>query len=72
MFVYLKHLIVLLFMTVFVYSDITGFAFKDFNGDGIQQSGEPGIEGIIVKAYRDGQLEKNTTTGSDGNYFRAI
>ena len=33
------------------YANVTGMAYSDFNGDGIQQAGESGRGGIIVKAY---------------------
>jgi hypothetical protein len=58
-----------------VQGQITGRAFRDFNSDGIQQAGEPGREGIIVKAYsnaappaKDAFLGQ-TTTDATGDYL---
>jgi len=43
--------------------------WEDVNGDGIQDEGEPGIEGISLELYNDtDQLIGNTTSGADGNY----
>ena len=62
-----------LIMCTMAYANITGTAFKDFNADGIKQSGEHGVGGIIVKAYKNDAANKDalvaeTTTGSDGSY----
>jgi hypothetical protein len=37
-------------------AQITGTVFRDYNGDGIKQAGEPTREGIIVKAYKNAAL----------------
>ena len=38
------------------------FVWKDLNRDGIQQSGEPGIENVIVTLYNSGGTAIGTTT----------
>ena len=42
----------------------SGFVFKDLNADGLRQAGEPGIEGMKVKASD----EKEAVTNSEGFY----
>ena len=43
--------------------------WEDINGDGIQDDGEPGIEGISLDLYNDiDQVVSNTTSGADGSY----
>jgi hypothetical protein len=37
----------------------SGSIFKDYNGDGIKQSSEPNVEGIIVKAYNSSLYQHN-------------
>jgi len=65
----LKAISGFIFTTSITYSAITGTAFKDYNADGIKQAGEPGVEGIIVKAYDTSDtLITTVTTLSDGNY----
>ena len=55
-------------------SQVTGFVFRDYNGNGTKQAGEPGREGIIVKFYSNAALPGKdvylgqTTTNSSGNY----
>ncbi|MEZ5056993.1 MAG: SdrD B-like domain-containing protein [Saprospiraceae bacterium] len=55
-------------------AQIVGKAFRDYNGDGTQQGGEPGRDGIIVNAYSNvpapgtDLLVATTTTGTDGSY----
>ena len=46
------------------------FVWDDLNGDGIQDPGEPGVEGVVVNLYRDGETVPfaTTTTGPDGEY----
>jgi hypothetical protein len=61
-------------MTTSLHAQITGTVFRDFNGDGIKQAGEPAREGIIVKAYKNAVLPAKdafliqTTTDANGNY----
>ncbi|KAA3639406.1 MAG: hypothetical protein DWQ02_03775, partial [Bacteroidetes bacterium] len=56
-------------------AQITGKAFRDYNGDGVQQGGEPGRDGIIVNAYADAPypakdvLVGTATTDANGNYL---
>jgi hypothetical protein len=55
-------------------AQITGTVFRDYNGDGVKQAGEPAREGIIVKAYSNTTLPATdvfltqTTTNISGNY----
>ena len=62
--------------------DLGDFIWHDANHDGIQDSGESGIEGVLVQLYHDadgdgvidpGQddLLKTTTTDASGNYWFA-
>jgi uncharacterized repeat protein (TIGR01451 family) len=67
-------------VSIFVFSgisltgQITGKAFRDYNGDGIQQAGEPNRGNIVVKFYSNGTLPVtdvllgSATTASDGTY----
>ncbi|MEZ4868797.1 MAG: SdrD B-like domain-containing protein [Caldilineaceae bacterium] len=44
-------------------------AWLDLNGNGIQESGEPGLPGVQVALYRsDGSLVATTLTDNNGNY----
>ena len=57
----------------FAYSSITGTAFRDYNGDGLKQSGEPAVAGVIVKAYKNDSANKDllvttATTNQSGAY----
>ena len=46
---------------------IGNFVWVDTNNDGIQDAGEPGIEGIVVQvADQDGNVIGETTTDADG------
>ncbi|MCB0664079.1 MAG: hypothetical protein KDC24_15135, partial [Saprospiraceae bacterium] len=72
---HLMVLPVIYLLTVFsINAQITGTAFRDYNGDGIQQGGEPGRDGIIVNAYANVPspgtdiLVATTITASDGTY----
>jgi hypothetical protein len=69
--------IITLFLMFIVFSanaQITGFAFRDYNGNGTQQAGEPGRGGIIVKFYSNTALPGkdaylgSTTTNASGSY----
>jgi hypothetical protein len=61
-------------LAVLAQGQITGTAFRDYNGDGIKQGGEPGREGIIVNFYGNAPLPSKdqflgtTTTNTSGNY----
>ena len=49
---------------------VTGTVFEDLNGNGIQDTGEPGIGNVTVKRLDSGgsELESTTTHGDDGGY----
>lgn len=55
-------------------AQVTGKVYRDYNSDGIQQSGEPGRGGIIVNFYKQGTLPVldafigTTTSAADGSY----
>jgi len=50
-------------------ADITGSAFRDYNDNGVQEVGEPGIGGVEVKAYgTTGAMANSTITAADGSY----
>ena len=57
-----------------LYGQISGKAYRDFNGDGIQQAGEPGRGDILVKFYANATpplkdvFLGQTMTASDGSY----
>ncbi|MFZ1703863.1 MAG: SdrD B-like domain-containing protein, partial [Saprospiraceae bacterium] len=67
-------LIVLLLASNHIHAQITGTVFRDYNGDGIRQSGEPLRGDIIVKFYTNGVLPVKdvllgtTTTATNGTY----
>ena len=43
--------------------------FEDLDGDGVQDLGEPGIEGVIVELFTSGGVSQGTTTtDANGNY----
>lgn len=73
----MKAKIIVLFLmlvSIAVQSQITGLAFRDYNGDGIQQGGEPGRGNILVKFYSNAALPSkdafvgSTTTAANGTY----
>ena len=44
--------------------------WKDLDGDGIQDDGEPGVPGVIVTLYTcDGEFIRKDTSDNDGFYF---
>ena len=45
--------------------------WSDDNGDGIQDAGEPGIQGVVIELLRtsDGSLLATVTTAADGSYI---
>ncbi len=60
-----KILWLLLFVTLSVMgvqAQITGAVFRDYNADGVKQTTEPLITGVIVKAYTAANAECATTT----------
>ncbi|MCF8237260.1 MAG: hypothetical protein K9I85_03835 [Saprospiraceae bacterium] len=56
------------------YTQITGTAFRDYNGNGIKEGGEPGVADIIVNFYSNAalpakdQLVGTVTTNTSGAY----
>ncbi|GAB4044209.1 hypothetical protein GCM10028810_09620 [Spirosoma litoris] len=47
---------------------IGDFVFLDYNRNGIQDTGEPGIANVIVRLYQSGIQRGQTTTNSSGQY----
>lgn len=51
-------------------NSVGNFVWKDLDCDGIQDAGEPGIGGVVVKlTFPDGVTTRTTTTNSTGNYI---
>ena len=44
------------------------FAWLDLDQDGMQDGGEPGIPGLVIRLYQYGALSAETTTDSYGRY----
>jgi len=52
-----------------VLASVAGTVFSDKNNDGIQNPGEPGISGVVLRVYdTGGNLVATTTTDSQGKY----
>ncbi|MBK7787039.1 MAG: carboxypeptidase regulatory-like domain-containing protein [Saprospiraceae bacterium] len=50
--------------------ELGDFVWEDINYNGLQDTGEPGIEGVAVKALdASGNLLAETLTGADGKYL---
>ncbi|HRG66227.1 MAG TPA: SdrD B-like domain-containing protein, partial [Saprospiraceae bacterium] len=50
--------------------ELGDFVWEDMNYNGLQDAGEPGIEGVVVKALdASGDLLAETLTGADGKYL---
>ncbi|HUI39690.1 MAG TPA: SdrD B-like domain-containing protein, partial [Methanothrix sp.] len=47
---------------------ISGTKFNDVNGNGVRDSGEPGLAGWTVQLSRDGSVINATTTSQNGSY----
>ncbi|MFY7889113.1 MAG: SdrD B-like domain-containing protein [Spirosomataceae bacterium] len=64
--VYFFRIAFSLIISVLLLSEVSaqsGMVFRDYSGDGIRQSGEPLVSGIIVNAYNtNGTLCSSTTT----------
>lgn len=43
--------------------------WRDTNGNGIQDANEPGIAGVVVTLFRNGQQVGTTTTNASGEYY---
>ena len=59
-----------------IQAQITGVAYRDYNGNGSRQTvapnQEPGVPGVIVSAYNASDaLVNTTTTAADGTYTLA-
>ncbi|MBX0326164.1 carboxypeptidase regulatory-like domain-containing protein [Oscillochloris sp. ZM17-4] len=55
---------------LFGYASIGDFVWNDKNRDGVQDVGEPGVSGVAVRLYRQGESTPvaSTTTDSSGYY----
>ncbi len=54
---------------LFVTGQIGDFVWKDLNGDGLQDDGEPGVSNVVVNLFDcSGGFLTSTTTNSDGFY----
>ncbi|HVN86257.1 MAG TPA: SdrD B-like domain-containing protein [Candidatus Binatia bacterium] len=49
--------------------ELGNYVWKDTNGNGIQDVGEPGISGVTVHIYQGATLKGTTTTSSAGQYY---
>ena len=50
-------------------SSLGDYVWEDLNADGIQDAGEPGIQGVTVTLYSsDGEVLGTTVTGPTGEY----
>jgi methionine-rich copper-binding protein CopC len=47
---------------------VTGNVYNDVNGDGVRQSGEPGLQGWTVDLMQNGSVVQSVTTDANGNY----
>lgn len=56
---------------VFIKPTISGVKFDDLNGDGVRQTGEPGLAGWTIELRNSATdaLIATTTTGVDGSYL---
>ncbi|WP_322494448.1 SdrD B-like domain-containing protein, partial [Chloroflexus sp.] len=57
-------------MGVFNRASVGNFVWEDRNGNGVQDTGEPGISGVTVTLYRasDNSVAGTATTLADGSY----
>lgn len=49
--------------------EIGNRVWRDDDGDGVQDPGEPGLDGVTVELYRNGVLVGTTTTTNGGQYL---
>ncbi|MFZ4659609.1 MAG: SdrD B-like domain-containing protein, partial [Caldilineaceae bacterium] len=49
--------------------EIGNRVWRDTDGDGVQDPGETGLDGVTVELYRDGVLVGTTTTANGGQYL---
>ncbi len=55
---------------IIVTGDLGDYVWKDLNGDGVQDDGEPGVADVIVHLFDcDGAYLKSTTTDANGFYL---
>jgi len=52
-----------------IYAAIGDFVWEDVNGNGIQDAGEPGIDGVTVELYDSGDNLQDTTTTASGGFY---
>jgi streptogramin lyase len=58
------------FVVTVQYAELGDYVWEDLNRNGIQDAGEPGIEGVTVNLHRcDGEFVKTTMTDADGKYL---
>ncbi len=54
---------------ILVVGKVSGLVWKDLNGNGIQDNGEPGVEGVVVSLFEcNGGFVDSQVTDSDGKY----
>jgi hypothetical protein len=58
-----------IFAYQFSQSSITGIIFNDLNGDGTQQSNEPGFDNVTVDLIQNNQVQKTTFSTVAGVYL---
>jgi hypothetical protein len=52
---------------------ISGLKFNDLNGNGVRDTGEPGISGVTITLSLTGTTPRTAVTGSDGTFsFTAV
>ncbi len=50
--------------------EIGNYVWRDYDGDGVQDPGEPGLAGVTVNLYTaSGTLVATTTTNANGEYY---
>jgi len=70
--VLISSIMCLVSLNTFVWADISGTVFRDFNLNGIQESTEPGILGLNITAYNDTGVVDTQTTDMNGNYVLSV
>jgi len=56
-----------LFTALQVFGQVTGSVFRDYNGDGVKQSTEPLVTGVVVNAYLANSATPCGTTTTSGS-----
>ncbi|HHB90867.1 MAG TPA: hypothetical protein ENK60_06120, partial [Anaerolineae bacterium] len=55
--------------TVVLYASLGDFVWEDLDADGVQDAGEPGLDGVTVELFKsDGTSMGTTTTANGGQY----